>query len=198
MKTAKTMKAATTIGLLAASALFFTACGDTSNSAGASSPAVSSPAASAPAASAPAASAPAASAAAKSTGKDLKPTEKMALDFVNVMMNGTDAEARKKFIAENVHDDAKPLYELMDNGEKNPMTPTYEAIKNPKAAETIKIVEDGQTAEAVLVQGDEKKETVILLMDGKVGFAFGPDGADPEANEMYAEVRKQFKTAAAK
>ncbi len=25
-----------------------------------------------------------------------------------------------------------------------------------------------------------------------------PDGADPEANEMYAEVRKQFKTAAAK
>lgn len=198
MKTATTMKAATTIGLLAASALFFTACGGTSNDAGASSPAASAPAASAAAASSPTASAPAASAAAKSSSKDLKPSEKMALEFVNVMMNGTDAEARKKFIADNVHDDAKPLYELMPNGEKNPMTPTYEAIKNPKAAETIKIVEDGQTAEAVLVQGDEKKETVILLMDGKVGFAFGPGGTDADANEMYAEVRKQFKTAAVK
>ncbi|MNP51390.1 hypothetical protein D3C76_1457050 [compost metagenome] len=86
----------------------------------------------------------------------------------------------------------------MPNGEKNPMTPTYEAMKNSKAVETIKIEEDGQTAEAVLVQGDDKKEAVILLMDGKVGFAFTPGSADAEANEMYAEMRKQFKTAAAK
>ncbi|MDF2935999.1 MAG: hypothetical protein K0Q90_1372 [Paenibacillaceae bacterium] len=194
MKLAKTMKAAATIGILTVSAVMFTACGGDSESTGGAS----SPAGSAPAAATAAASAPAASAAAKASGKELKASEKLAQEFVNVMMNGTDAEAKKKFIADNVHDDLKPLFELLPNGEKNPVSPTYEAIKNPKPVETVKIEEDGQKAEAVLVQGDSKKEAVILLMDGKIGFAFTPDSADADANEMYAQMRKEFKTAAAK
>lgn len=114
----------------------------------------------------------------------------MAQEFVNVMMNGTDAEAKKKFIADNVHDDVKPLFELM--------TPSYEAIKNPKPVETVKIDEDGQKGEAVLIQGENKKETVILLMDGKIGFAFTPNSADADQNKMFTEIRNQFKAAAAK
>lgn len=195
MKTAKTSKATTTIGILAVSAVLFAGCSGTSDSAGGtSSPAASAPvaaaAATAPAASAPAASAPAATAAAKTSGKELKGSEKIAQDFVNVMMNGTDAEAKKKFIADNMHEDIKPLFELMP--------PTYEAIKNPKVVETVKVEEDGETAEAVLVQGDSKKETVILLMDGKVALAFSSGGSDASQNEMFNEVRKEFKTAAAK
>jgi hypothetical protein len=124
--------------------------------------------------------------------KSLSANEKSALEYVEVFVNGSDKAAKEKFVADKVHPDIAPIFKLGIGADST------EKVKNPRVMESVSYEANGLKGETVLVQGDEKKEMIVLLMEGKVGFIFRSDGQDADAQKNYSQLRAQFKTAAPK
>lgn len=125
-------------------------------------------------------------------GSGSSASEKSALDYVNVFLNGTDKAKKEKFVEDHVHANAAPLFQMalqFEDAEK-----TEPTLNNPKAVETISYKENGESVDAVLIQGDNDAELIVLLMDGKVTFGFGNYG-DETANENFEAIRSKFKAA---
>lgn len=116
-------------------------------------------------------------------------SEKASLEYVNVFLNGTDQEKKEKFVEDYVHADIAPLFQMLmaaDNGDSQ-----GDEYKNAKVAESTTFKEDGDTVEAVLIQADGDKEVIVLLMEGKIAFAFPKTG---ENDEAFNSARSNFKT----
>ncbi|WP_051051681.1 hypothetical protein [Paenibacillus sonchi] len=121
--------------------------------------------------------------------KKLSDTEKVALDYVNTFLNGSDMEAKKNFITENVYPDAQPLFQMAQSIE----TPDDHKLKNPQVLESVDYADEkGMKVEAVLVQGEEgsnpKSELIVLINNKKVLWA-----TDSSDKETFSKVRSAFK-----
>ncbi|TQR47117.1 hypothetical protein [Paenibacillus popilliae] len=119
--------------------------------------------------------------------------EAVALDYINTYLNGTDKEAKKKFVEEKVHPEAMPLFAMG----MSLVTPEKNMYKNPKVIESTEYEKDGEKATLVLLTGTvdgKDKEIIILTMDGKVGFGFTPDSNSEDMKKNYEEMRSKFKT----
>jgi hypothetical protein len=121
--------------------------------------------------------------------KKLSDTEKVALDYVNTFLNGSDMEAKKNFITENVYPDAQPLFQMAQSIE----TPDDHKLKNPRVLESVDYAdENDMKVEAVLVQGEEgsnpKSELIVLINNKKILWA-----TDSSDKETFSKVRSAFK-----
>ncbi|CAH8771335.1 hypothetical protein [Paenibacillus dendritiformis] len=118
--------------------------------------------------------------------------EGLVLDYINTFVNGTDVDAKTKFVEENVHPDIKPLFALGQNN----VTDESKMYKDPKVMESIDYEESGKKGTLVLARGTvdgKEKEIIVLVMEGKIGFGFTPDG-EGELKTGYDEMRAKFKT----
>lgn len=119
--------------------------------------------------------------------------EALALDYINTYLNGTDKEAKEKFVEEKVHPEAMPLF-AMGIGL---VTPEKNMYKNPKVIESTEYEKDGEKGTLVLLSGTvdgKDKEMIVLTMDGKIGFGFEPDSKSESMKKSYDEMRSKFKT----
>jgi len=119
--------------------------------------------------------------------------EALALDYINTYLNGTDKEAKKKFVEEKVHPEAMPLFAMGISLE----IPEKSMYKNPKVIESTEYEKDGEKATIVLLSGTvdgKDKEMIVLTMDGKIGFGFESDSKSESMKKNYDEMRSKFKT----
>lgn len=120
----------------------------------------------------------------------------LVLDYLNTFVNGTDLDAKKKFVEEKVHPDIKPLFALGQNN----VTDESKMYKDPKVMESIDYEEAGKKGTLVLARGTvdgNEKEIIVLVMEGKIAFGFTPDG-EGDVKAGYDEMRAKFKTEALK
>ncbi|MGZ9585536.1 hypothetical protein [Paenibacillus marinisediminis] len=125
-------------------------------------------------------------------GSSNKADEKLAVDYINSFMNATDVEAKKKFVEENVHPDIKPLFQL---GQSNVLEES-EMLKDPKVIESIDYEEKGKKGTLVLINGSvngEQNEIIVLILEGKLGFAFNSNVDNEALKKTYDEMRSEFK-----
>ncbi|WP_052410310.1 hypothetical protein [Paenibacillus durus] len=120
--------------------------------------------------------------------KKLSDSEKLALEYVNVFLNGSDLEAKKKFVTDNIHPDVQPIFQLVQSDE----TTDDKKLKNPQVIESKDYTDaKGKTDKVVLIQGEKssipRSELIVLITDNKVGWA-----TDPSDKETFNNIRKVF------
>lgn len=122
--------------------------------------------------------------------KKLSAAENVALDYVNIFLNGSDEEAKKTFIQDHVYPDAQPLFQLAQAIE----TPDDHKLKDPQVIESADYSgDDNMKVEAVLIQGEEgnnpQSELIVFITDKKVLMA-----SDSSDEESFGQARSAFKT----
>lgn len=120
--------------------------------------------------------------------KKLSATEAVALEYVNIFINGSDGEAKKAFITKNVYPDAQPLFQMIQSE-----TPDDQKLKSPRVLESAHYSDEGgMKVEAVLIQGQKasnsKNELIVLITDQKILWA-----TDSSDQETFGEARTVFK-----
>ncbi|AJS57801.1 hypothetical protein [Paenibacillus sp. IHBB 10380] len=121
--------------------------------------------------------------------KELTPGEKLSIEYVNTYLNGTDLDAKKKFVDEKVHPDTKQILEFTISmvTEKNKM------FLNPRVVETTDYESAGKKGTLTLMRGDGDKEFIALIMDDKFGWGFISTETDEQMKQSFDEVRTKFK-----
>ncbi|GGF66989.1 hypothetical protein GCM10010912_09960 [Paenibacillus albidus] len=108
---------------------------------------------------------------------------------VNTFLNGSDMEAKKKFVADNVHPDARPLFEMTQSVE----TTDDLKLKNPRILESKDYTDEkSMKVEIVLVQGEKASnptsELIVVINDKQVIWAM-----DASNKEAFDKIRNTFK-----
>jgi len=118
--------------------------------------------------------------------------EGIALDYINVFFNGTDLDAKQKFVEENVHPEAQGIFNLATKT----VTSDEKKIQNPKVVDSVKYENDGKKATLVLLEGDKaggKAEYIVMVMDGKVTWGFTQDESNESLQGQFTKMRELFK-----
>jgi Domain of unknown function (DUF4352) len=122
--------------------------------------------------------------------KDLNDEEKLAIEFYEVFVKGTDVEAKKKFVSEKVFPETQPLFELAIDSEGS------KDFNDLKVIESINKEEDGKTGSLVLVHSNNAEgkleESVVAIIDKKIAFAYSPQAEDEELRNTFFDLRKDF------
>lgn len=109
---------------------------------------------------------------------------------MEIFLNGSDIEAKKKFVSENILPDVQPIFQMAESTE----TPENNKLKNPTVIETADYTDkDGGKDKLVLIQGEKSSsnsELIIFIKDDKVGWGYSSNDKDKDA---FNEVRKLFK-----
>ncbi|NKQ21696.1 hypothetical protein [Brevibacillus laterosporus] len=105
-----------------------------------------------------------------SVEKTLTSTEQSAIEYITVMQNGQDTELKKKFVAEKITSEVRPIFEMAT---KSPSAKS--AIHdNATVVKSVDYEMGGKKATAVLIVGDKESEKsvkeIVLVSDGKVGW----------------------------
>lgn len=123
--------------------------------------------------------------------KKLTDSEKLALEYVDTYLNGSDIEAKKKFVSEKIHPDVKSLFQMAESTE----TSEDNKLKNAIVIESGDYIDsEGGKDKIVLIQGeklsDPKSELIIFIKDDKVTWGYASSDND---KEPFNEMRKLFK-----
>jgi hypothetical protein len=112
--------------------------------------------------------------------------EKMIIEYIHTYINGTDAEAKKKFVKEHIHPDIQAIFELGAS-----MTSDGKDYRDsPKVIQTIDYKNDktGKDGKMILVQSKGDIEDIFYVYENKLGFVY--TNSD---KEIFPEIRKLFK-----
>ncbi|WP_449602750.1 hypothetical protein [Paenibacillus sp. Marseille-Q9583] len=122
--------------------------------------------------------------------KKLSESEKLALDYVEIFLNGSDIEAKKKFVSENILPDVQPIFQMAESTE----TPENNKLKNASVIESADYTDkDGGKDKIVLIQGEKSSsssELIIFMKDDKIGWGYS---SNDKNKEPFNEMRKFFK-----
>ncbi|HEY4391510.1 MAG TPA: hypothetical protein VGN02_09210 [Paenibacillus sp.] len=121
--------------------------------------------------------------------KTLSSDEKLALSYITDFYNGTK-EDREKFVEESVHPEVQALFRLGAAGEVS----EDEKLNDPKAVESVPYDDEDGKGSIVLIQAADDKEMIVLVIDDKVAFGYTAS-ENAESQELYDQMRSQFKTA---
>lgn len=122
--------------------------------------------------------------------KKLSDSEKLAVDYVEIFLNGSDIEAKKKFVSENIHPDVQPIFQMSESSE----TPENNKLKNASVIESADYTDkEGGKEKIVLIQGEKSSsssELIIFIKDDKIGWGYS---SNDNNKEPFNEMRKFFK-----
>lgn len=125
--------------------------------------------------------------------KTLSEDESLALEYVNIFVNGTNIENKKQFVKNKVHPDVQQIFKL---GESS-ISPENKRFMNPEVIESIPFSSQGKKGHYVLIHSKDEsgkiKEIIILTADGKVAFGYSNSPKEDE-NKAFEKVRSDFKT----
>lgn len=121
------------------------------------------------------------------------PEAQLALDYISIFQNGTDLEAKKKFVEEKAHPESKPLFLMAASVKPDPAT----SLSDPQVLETITYKDKDKEGSAVLVRGktstNESVEEIFLIVDGKLLWGFSSNAKDEKTKKSFEQIRSQFK-----
>lgn len=123
----------------------------------------------------------------KAPEQKLTEAEQLALDYVKIYINGTDLEANEKFVEDNVHPDAKPLFELGTG-----ITEKSDDVKNPVVKGSTDYDFPEVKGMATLIAGDGGAEIIVLTLENKVVMAYSPNDTTEEAKNTFAELKTKI------
>lgn len=110
--------------------------------------------------------------------------KKLAVEYVNVMLQGEDAKAKEDFITNNVLPEAQPLMTLA----MNIKTDNSNVIREPEVVDAMA----QEKSVVVLLRGKKadgsETEQLVVFANGKVVMA---PGGDPN-NKLFKELRSKF------
>lgn len=184
------------IAVVVAAALALSACGnnnkDNANDAAASG-ATASPSAGAasPSASAPAAEATPTPSPSESPAAALSAHESLALDYVNIFLNGSDLDAKKTFVENSIHPDVAPIFAMS----AGVVAAEDKQLADPSVVKSIPYEGGGKKGTMVLLQGKhqtEDAEMIILIVDDKVSWAYDSGDLSQEGKQAFDEVKAMF------
>ncbi|MEK3716915.1 hypothetical protein [Paenibacillus sp. FSL R7-0333] len=123
--------------------------------------------------------------------KELSDSENLALEYVSTFLNGSDIEAKKKFVSDKIHPDVKAIFQMAESTE----TPEDNKLKNATVIESEDYTDSaGGKDKLILIQGEKpsnsKSELVILIKDDKIGWGYSSSDKEKAA---FNEIRKLFK-----
>ncbi|MED1788767.1 hypothetical protein P4V47_14985 [Brevibacillus laterosporus] len=105
-----------------------------------------------------------------SVEKTLTSTEQIAIEYITVMQNWQDTELKKKFVAEKITPEVRPIFEMAT---KSPSAKSV-ILDNATVVKSVDYEMGGKKATAVLIVGDKESEKsveeIVLVSDGKVGW----------------------------
>lgn len=120
--------------------------------------------------------------------KKLAKDEQIALDYVNIYINGTDAEANKKFVADHIHPDAIPLFsmgvDIIDESDN---------MSNPTVKGSAKYDDPDLKGVITLVEDDNGAGVIVLSVDGKIAMAYSSSDTVEEMKAAYDEMKAKIK-----
>lgn len=122
-------------------------------------------------------------------GKELTADEQLALDYVNIYLNGSDIDAKKQFVSENVRNDVKSIFELGASSvseEKN-------MIKSPEVLGSSDYETSGMKGNIVLISGESGNEIIMLVLEGKIGWGYNSNSADEAVKKTFDEMKSKIK-----
>ncbi|WP_052712077.1 DUF4352 domain-containing protein [Domibacillus indicus] len=123
--------------------------------------------------------------------KKLTEDEKLALAFYKIYMKGTDAEAKEKFVSENVPEEAALLFSFGADEEGS------DDYNDLKVIESIHKKEDGEEGTIVLLHSTTAEggleESIAAIMNGKFVMTYSPYAEDAEFRSAFEELRSEFK-----
>lgn len=120
--------------------------------------------------------------------KELAPYELLAMDYINILINGSDSEAKKKFVEEKVRDDVKSVFELMASlgvEEEN-------MLKKPMVIGSSKYQSDGLKGTITLIRSEDNKETIVLILEDKIAWGFNSDTTDEAILKTFNDMKSKI------
>ncbi|MFF2888015.1 hypothetical protein [Paenibacillus sp. NPDC057967] len=127
----------------------------------------------------------------KKPKKEWVEAQKLALDHVNIYLNGSDVAEKQKYVEESVNPEVASLFLLGTASIRK----EEEKFKNPTVAETVDFKgENGAKGTLTLITADDNREIIVLVMDSKVTFAFFNENNSDEMQETYEKMRDHFKS----
>lgn len=121
--------------------------------------------------------------------KELTETEQLSLDFVNVYLNGDDAESKKKFATENVHDRTRSYYESVSNF----ILSKENKYQNVQVVESKEYSKDDINGTITLIKSDNDKEIIVLVTDGKISWGYISSESEEALVKVFTKLRSEFK-----
>lgn len=120
--------------------------------------------------------------------KELTDNEKMALEYINVFLNGSDKEVREAFISEKIHPDVQSFFQLVINVQ----VPDADKLNDPKVIESAEYTDaEGGKDTAILIQGKKgtnpNSELIVLFKDNKITWGIHSNDED------FTKLRNSFK-----
>ncbi|OES45779.1 DUF4352 domain-containing protein [Domibacillus iocasae] len=123
--------------------------------------------------------------------KKLNEEEKVALEFYQVYMKGTDAEAKEQFVSEKVYAETAPLFSFGADAEGS------DDFNDLKVIESIHKKEDGEEGTLVLIHSTNQEggleESIAVLINGKFVMAYSAFAEDAEYRTAFEDLRSEFK-----
>ncbi|RJE86699.1 hypothetical protein D3P07_16035 [Paenibacillus sp. 1011MAR3C5] len=127
----------------------------------------------------------------KKPKKEWVEAQKLALDHVNIYLNGSDVTKKQKYVEESVNPEVASLFLLGAASIRK----EEEKFINPTVAETVDFTgENGAKGTLTLIKADNNREIIVLVMDSKVTFAFFNENNSGEMQETYEKMRAHFKS----
>lgn len=123
--------------------------------------------------------------------KNLNEDEKLALEFYQVYMKGTDAKAKEQFVSEKVYADTALLFSFGADEEGS------DDFNDLRVIESIHKKEEGEESSLVLVHSTDQEggleESIAALINGKFVMAYGPFAEEAEYRTAFEDLRSEFK-----
>ncbi|REK76456.1 hypothetical protein [Paenibacillus paeoniae] len=126
----------------------------------------------------------------KKPNKKWEEAQNLALDHVNIYINGDDVAEKQKYVEKSVNPEVASLFLLGAASIRK----EEEKFKNPFVAETVDFTGDnGAKGTLTLIKAEGDREIIVLVMDAKVTFAFFNENNNEEMQENYEKMRANFK-----
>lgn len=123
--------------------------------------------------------------------KELTEGEKLVIDYINIFLNGSDLEAKGKFLDDNIHPDVKSMFSLVVKRE----TPDENKLLSPEVVDSVDYEEAGKKGTMTLIKGTKngkESEMIFIVMDGKIGWGFSDSEKTEQLQKAFTTARSKF------
>lgn len=120
--------------------------------------------------------------------KELSNDEQLALDYVNIFINNSDVNDRKKFLEERIREDVFTVFALgvgMKTSEEG-------KFQNPKVLDKTEYNASGLDGNLILIGSDNGIQLIAFVVEEKIDFAFKSNTKGAEAEQVFKELMREF------
>lgn len=121
----------------------------------------------------------------------LSEDEQLALDYVNVYLNGTDTAKKAEFIQNNLHKDVQEVFQIG----AGVVTAPEDMLNNPEVVKSKEITNEGVKQKIVLLSATDANnkpvEIIVLYHEGKIAWSYQSNDED-ESKDAFDGMRNRF------